>query len=1493
MNSPFLCFVFFLLAISSDVKAESFSSGDYDSRPKNLPLPKETPIDSVDPRNGNLIVRHKDLFIPGNGGLDIAVYRTYDLNELSAGLAASYKLSYQWTALGAGWKLGAAPTLTAENSYSYYDGQHSIMDSRFNYKGLCSGQFSANTISLTTSYISLELPEGTKESFWPTAANTALSKNNWKLTCYSNVIRAYSPSGTVFEFGNINSDVRIGKYTLGSMADPFGYQIQTLSVSYMQAKAQTDKFGNSLTYQYINFGTPIAPWEYLPTSGAVEATSSQSWVVEKPTSLISSITSSDGRSVSFSYTAQNGRLTSIADNTGRTWGYAYQAVPESPYQDPDNSRLLTEVTLPTGKKWGYQYGAGIFRSANTLLGEQELYPLNVATATTRKLTKITYPEGGNISYGYGYNNISAQIGKYMQYAKREHISSRVLSTGHGWNYTFARGGAGQYDTTTVVGPEGTTTFKYMGAGYSIYLGIQSIPNVDNAWRVGQLMEKTDPTGSTETYVWQQREISPWRNCIHELGYVCDTKVWAADLQKKTVVRNGATYTTTYSNHDIYGNPGTVVESGPNGGSRTTVKTYFNNTTEWVIGKLKDESFSGSSTTRTYFPSGKLNTVTIDGVSASYTYTLQGDVSTKTDARGFVTTYSDYKRGIPRAESQPEGISISRVVSDAGNVTSETNGENWTTTYSYDGLNRVTSIVPPIGLPTGITYTSTTKTATRGGFIDITSFDGFGRIASKTIGGIQTTFAYDALGRVSFVSNPGSTVGTSFEYDALGRLTKRVNADSTYSSIVYGASSKTVTDERNNATTYSYRSYGDPGRQWLMGITTPVASANIAIGRNSADLMTTVAQGGFTRTYGYNANNYLSSVLNPETGTTTYGRDAAGNMTSRKVGASNTVNYSYDGQGRRSAITYPAGTPSVTFTYDKNNRPLTVNSAAANRSYLYDANGNRTVESLAIDGYTFVAGYGYNNLDQLSSVTYPQTGSVINYAPDVLGRPTQASGYASSATYWPSGQINQLTYTNGTTTTYGQNARLWPATFSAQKGSTVYLNHSYGYDNVGNLTSISDSIDTTYNRTFGHDGLSRINSATGSWGTNAISYDGVGNITSQVYPTYTVAYTYNSSNLLTATQGQSLRNYTHDAYGNVITDAAKTFQYDDAPNMKCAFCGTSSALNYVYDGNNLRVSTTKNAVKAYEFHDINGKLLMEYTPSSTGFIEYIYLGDKRIAQRGSPATKLTWMHNDAAGTPMLATEGNGNILWKEAYSPYGARLKKQTYAANYKLFFAGKSAEGTTGLSYFGARYYDPTIGRFFAVDPVDFKSDNPHSFNRYAYGNNNPNKFIDPDGRQPSEIMGMSGAQMQQYAEAQRVMSMASVQMRLMQNQMQEGITQLKYMSVGAGAVGVVLSGGAAFGLGGAVVAAELGYAGTAFSALSVFTDPSMLKMTEFAGDQARDAMIKEVPGMAGKALQASALAWDLSKSIDDMANAGSQTPADQLETQIRNQGQATWRVMW
>jgi len=111
-----------------------------------------------------------------------------------------------------------------------------------------------------------------------------------------------------------------------------------------------------------------------------------------------------------------------------------------------------------------------------------------------------------------------------------------------------------------------------------------------------------------------------------------------------------------------------------------------------------------------------------------------------------------------------------------------------------------------------------------------------------------------------------------------------------------------------------------------------------------------------------------------------------------------------------------------------------------------------------------------------------------------------------------------------------------------------------------------------------------------------------------------------------------------------------------------------------------------------------------------------------------AERITYYHTDALGSPVAATDQQGNVVWRETYEPYGARIKKEPAASTNARWHTGHALDVETGLQYAGARYYDPVLGRFMGIDPKGFSQGNPHSFNRYNYGSNNPYKYIDPDG---------------------------------------------------------------------------------------------------------------------------------------------------------------------
>ena len=111
-----------------------------------------------------------------------------------------------------------------------------------------------------------------------------------------------------------------------------------------------------------------------------------------------------------------------------------------------------------------------------------------------------------------------------------------------------------------------------------------------------------------------------------------------------------------------------------------------------------------------------------------------------------------------------------------------------------------------------------------------------------------------------------------------------------------------------------------------------------------------------------------------------------------------------------------------------------------------------------------------------------------------------------------------------------------------------------------------------------------------------------------------------------------------------------------------------------------------------------------------------------------AGTVTYYYNDLAGSPVVATDASGTVIWRESYQPYGARTRNEVAAGENKVWFTSRRQDAETGLVYMGARYYDPVVGRFVSTDPVGFDEGNIHSFNRYAYANNTPYRYKDPDG---------------------------------------------------------------------------------------------------------------------------------------------------------------------
>ncbi len=128
----------------------------------------------------------------------------------------------------------------------------------------------------------------------------------------------------------------------------------------------------------------------------------------------------------------------------------------------------------------------------------------------------------------------------------------------------------------------------------------------------------------------------------------------------------------------------------------------------------------------------------------------------------------------------------------------------------------------------------------------------------------------------------------------------------------------------------------------------------------------------------------------------------------------------------------------------------------------------------------------------------------------------------------------------------------------------------------------------------------------------------------------------------------------------------------------------------------------------------------------GQTKLIWLALLMVGTTAHAGVTVRYQHTDALGSVIMETNASGQMIGsRHQYQPFGQGLNGQKTGLGY----TGHLEDTDLGLTYMQQRYYDPVIGRFYSNDPVGFTASNPMMFNRYAYANNNPYKFVDPDGK--------------------------------------------------------------------------------------------------------------------------------------------------------------------
>ncbi len=520
----------------------------------------------------------------------------------------------------------------------------------------------------------------------------------------------------------------------------------------------------------------------------------------------------------------------------------------------------------------------------------------------------------------------------------------------------------------------------------------------------------------------------------------------------------------------------------------------------------------------------------------------------------------------------------------------------------------------------------------------------------------TSYTYDALNRVTTITDALSQ-DTTFAYDANSNLTSITDANSHATSYTYDALNRVtaVTDALSRATTYTYDAVGN---------VTQTEDGNGVTNRlvyDTAGRLTGVDlnnDSSLDIEYAYDDAGRRTSMVDG-TGTTTYSYDNANRLTSVAAPTTGTVSYGYDDADERTSLTYP-DSHAVTYTYTDLGQLETVSDWLSHiTTYSYDDAGRLTgiADPNAVDGTLT-----YDNANRLTGISYDHSGTGLE---------------SLSYTLDPAGIVTQLVDSSGTTSySYDDLYRLTEVDYP---NSDVV---SYGYDAVGNRTSLTINGTTTTNT------FDNANELTAS-GSDSYSYDDNGNLTSKTVGGTTTTYGYDELNQLTSISGPT-------------------------------------SASYVYNGDGLRVSKTVSSTTT------------DYTWDQTGIGQVINDGNEYVwglglisqIASGTP----TYAHSDGLGSTRLLTDGSGSVVGTQQYDAFGA-TRTQT-GTQLPFTYTGEQVDPESGLVYLRNRYLDPATGRFQTPDPLGFFGS---GVNLYAYVGNSPATVTDPSGLACPECPGGGG----------------------------------------------------------------------------------------------------------------------------------------------------------
>lgn len=602
----------------------------------------------------------------------------------------------------------------------------------------------------------------------------------------------------------------------------------------------------------------------------------------------------------------------------------------------------------------------------------------------------------------------------------------------------------------------------------------------------------------------------------------------------------------------------------------------------------------------------------------------------------ITQYSGYKKGVPTNIRLANGGQETNTVDDLGNITFHIDADGIRSQKQYDDSGRLIVETPIVGLSyTNINYDglNIVRTTINGGnYSKSEKYNGDGLLifSSENAGNktIVNSNTYDAFGNITFSANRsfnGTTEGVRTSYDVFDRPLS--------------------VNDNGVTINYCYQSCG--GRAGAISLTTDAygttESDYLAVGDFSANLKTLVSRKGsdgsvFTTTTDYNLGFLKPTLATSGASTQSYSYNSNGTLaTERDNSINGQKNYGYDATGRIKTISHQDGSVETIEYYPINDligsrtwRGVTTyygyslagrlnSSSNANTSQGYGRDGFGRVVSLTQNinsnnaNYGYTTTFGYNNLNQVVSIIYPNGKSVNLSDQNAFGEVYSIPNVIQGLNYNAMNQLTSVQANGDVAWTYAYSSSGLPTGVSSTSLNKCVLNIGYGYDALNRINRMSDYCGASYNAVIDRFGTGlmkqvELDQARYQYFYNNDDISSV-NITSKSQIVAPASYTYNYVNG-TSRLGNvngSPYNFSYDAMGNVTNDGIRALDYD--AYYRISKNGNES---YIYNTEGLRVRAVRDDGITDYIYDSAGNLVYDINHQSGYNKAYVYVAGKLVA-----------------------------------------------------------------------------------------------------------------------------------------------------------------------------------------------------------------------------------------------------------------------------------------